>query len=163
MASRRDVLRYSAVGLGAIGLGVGPGSAKPGGRSQGAAGATHFAPLTHGESQNPDLVPTGATGFATFSLNDDGTLAYRVTARKVEDVVFAHIHGQAPRGETAGVVAFLFDFRPDLQDGPVDESGTVMDTGLVSAIVANPELYYVNLHTALNPAGEIRGQIRPRG
>jgi hypothetical protein len=170
MASRRDVLRSSAIGLGAVGIGAGIGSARPGRGSQGAAGADFIAPLTHGESENPNLERTGATGFATFTLNDDGTLGYRITAKNVENVTQAHVHGQAPKGETAGVVAFLLKFADsvsgpagDAEDGPVDVSGTVTGENLVSAIVENPELYYVNLHTVQNPAGEIRGQLRRRG
>lgn len=168
MPSRRRFIGRAA-GLAALGLGAGVGSAKPGGR-RGAKGADFVAPLTHGGSQNPNLEPTGATGFTTFSLNRDGTLDYRITAKTIENVTQAHIHGQATRRETAGVVAFLLAFSdtpagpPDqARDGPVDVSGTITDTALVRNIVANPELYYVNLHTVGNPAGEIRGQIRDTG
>lgn len=168
MPSRRTFVRHAA-GLAVLGLGAGVGSAKPGGR-QGASGGDFIAPLTHGGSQNPNLDPTGATGFTTFRLNRDGTLDYRITAKNVENVTQAHIHGQATRKETAGVVAFLLAFSDtpggpadQARDGPVDVSGTVTDTALVRNIVANPELYYVNLHTVQNAAGEIRGQIRDTG
>jgi len=51
----------------------------------------------------------------------------------------------------------------EMQDAPVDESGTVTDTDPVDAVVAPPEPYYLDLHTVRNPAGEIRGGIRETG
>ena len=33
------------------------------------------------------------------------------------------------------------------------------DAGTIKAIRQNPEGYYINLHTALNPGGEVRGQL----
>ena len=168
MPSRRAFLGCTAA-LSTIGIGTSVAVAQPDGR-QGAKGADFIAPLTHGESENPDLERTGATGFTTFTLNDDGTLDYRVTAKNVENVTQAHIHGQATRRETAGVVAFLVEFAStpagpehESEDGPVNVSGTVTDTDLVADIVSDPDLYYVNLHTVQNPAGEIRGQIRQTG
>lgn len=165
MPSRRNFLRLGA-SLVTVGVGVGIGTAQPDGR-QGANGADFIAPLTHGESENPDLERTGATGFTTFTQNEDGTLDYQITAKNVENVTQAHIHGQASRKERAGVVAFLLTNSStpagpadEAEDGPVNESGTVTDTDLVDNIVEDPELYYVNLHTVQNPAGEIRGQIR---
>lgn len=165
MSSRRTFLRCAAT-LTTIGIGTGLGAGHPDGR-QGADGADFIAPLTHGESENSNLEPTGATGFTTFTRNADGTLDYRVTAKNVENVTQAHIHGQAARGETAGVVTTLLMFAStpagpadEAQDGPVGVSGTVKDIELVDNIVANPDMYYVNLHTVQNPAGEIRGQIR---
>lgn len=165
MRSRRNFIGLAA-SLATVGVGAGIGGAKPDGR-QGAKGADFIAPLTHGESENPNLERTGATGFTTFTLNDDGTLDYRITAKHIENVTQAHIHGKASRGERAGVVAFLLAFsttpagpEDEAADGPVDESGTISDPDLVSAIVENPGQYYVNLHTVQNPAGEIRGQIR---
>lgn len=165
MSTRRTFLRCAA-SLTIVGAGVGIGAAQPKGR-QGAKGADFIAPLTHGGSENPNLEPTGATGFTTFSYNDDGTLDYRITAKNVDNVTQAHIHGPASRKERAGVLETLFAFSStpagpanEAEDGPVDETGTIENTELVENIVEHPEMYYVNLHTVQNPAGEIRGQIR---
>ncbi len=165
MASRRNLIRLAG-SLATAGVVTGIGAASPGGR-QGANGADFIAPLTHGESENPNLERTGATGFTVFSRNADGTLDYRLTAKNVENVTQAHIHGQASRGDTAGVVDPLVVFasgvvgpEDEAEDGPVDVSGTVTDTDLADNVAANPERYYVNLHTVRNPAGEIRGQLR---
>ena len=36
---------------------------------------------------------------------------------------------------------------------------TTVDPGLVAAIVADPEAYYVNVHNAPFPNGALRGQL----
>jgi hypothetical protein len=164
--SRRQVIK----GIGAAGILGTAGVSTAAAQGRGAAGSDLIAPLTHGESENPDLERTGASGFAKFSFDGD-KLDYTITARNIEDLTQAHIHGRAPRGERAGVVAFLIRFA-DSVTGPSDQAessspgdpivveGTVDNTDLVTAIKNSPEQYYVNVHTVGNPAGEIRGQLR---
>ena len=70
----------------------------------------------------------------------------------------SHIHGIAPRGVNAGV---KHDFFPQF---PKTVSGTFMNSVLVDGTQIKEDslllgYYYVNIHTALNPGGEIRGQI----
>lgn len=83
----------------------------------------------------------------TYTLTFDG-LSGPATA--------AHIHGPASRKESAGVVAPLGDKSPA---SPV--SGTVTLTDDQAKALASSKLY-VNVHTAANPGGEIRGQIVSR-
>jgi hypothetical protein len=128
-----------------------------------------FAPLTHGQSQqDPDR--SGSTGFVTFDEEDDSTLSFELTAKNVEGVTQVHIHGEADRDETAGIVADLVKYTENVdgsgdgepRDSPIEENGTIEDTDLVGDILDQPGRYYVNLHTVENPAGEIRGQLRER-
>lgn len=65
----------------------------------------------------------------------------------------AHIHGPATRVQSAGVVAPLGDKNPG---SPL--TGTVTLTDDQAKALASSKLY-VNVHTAANPGGEIRGQI----
>jgi hypothetical protein len=84
------------------------------------------------------------TKVLTYTLTFDG-LSGPATA--------AHIHGPAPRGQNAGVVAPLGDKSPT---SPVSGSVTLTDDQVKSLQSAK---LYANVHTAANPGGEIRGQI----
>ena len=140
-----------------------------------AASGNHFnAPLA-GRNEAP-AVDTGARGQALFSLNEDGTeLSYRLIVANIEGVTQAHIHC-APAATNGPVVVFLYGLTPatDRVNGVLAQ-GTITDANIVpgAANCATPittlgdlvELIrsgnaYVNVHTATNPAGEIRGQLR---
>ena len=49
---------------------------------------------------------------------------------------------------------------PSATDFSVGGCTTVNDEALLDAIAANPKAYYVNVHNANNPGGEIRGQLK---
>jgi hypothetical protein len=90
-------------------------------------------------------------GFGTATLTLDTTLNtidWNIVVFNIAAVTLDHIH-QAPAGANGGVV--------------IDFSGALVGSGLVdadvSAVVANPTGYYVNVHTGEFPGGAIRGQI----
>jgi CHRD domain len=64
----------------------------------------------------------------------------------------AHIHGPAAAGTNAGVV---IPFTGDLAS-PIKGSATLTDAQIADLEAGK---YYVNLHTAANKSGEIRGQL----
>lgn len=113
-------------------------------------------------------VQTSATGTATFEL-DGGIVSYVITVSDITDVTAAHIHGPAAASANAGVIVPLFA-APSGGTGDVEgqlvastftaaditASGVSMDSLLV--LMRNGQSY-VNVHTAVNPGGEIRGQI----
>lgn len=128
--------------------------------------------------QKNDLVLSGAqeipanTSTALGSMNvfytkETRILTYSVTWSGLSGPVTAmHIHGLAPKGFNAPVVQNIITtsgglFTPGAAFGATSKvSGTLLVDG---TIVKEQDLlngfYYVNIHTAANPAGEIRGQI----
>ncbi|WP_428492107.1 CHRD domain-containing protein [Rhodopila sp.] len=65
----------------------------------------------------------------------------------------AHIHGPATRAQSAGVVVPLGEKNPT---SPITGSATLTDEQVK---YLHSSKLYVNVHTAANPGGEIRGQI----
>jgi hypothetical protein len=64
----------------------------------------------------------------------------------------AHFHGPAPAGKAAGV---LVPIKSDLAS-PMKGSATLTDD---QAKALSEGMIYLNIHTAANKAGEIRGQL----
>ena len=64
----------------------------------------------------------------------------------------AHFHGPAEAGKNAGVAVAI----PNATSSPVEGSATLTDA---QAADLEAGKYYVNVHTAANPGGEIRGQV----
>jgi hypothetical protein len=67
----------------------------------------------------------------------------------------AHIHGPAEAGKNAGVVLWISTKGTPFVS-PFSGSATLTDAQ-ASDLMSG--LYYVNVHTAANPGGEIRGQL----
>ena len=64
----------------------------------------------------------------------------------------AHFHGPAEPGKNAGVAVAI----PNAGTSPVTGSATLTDAQAADLMAGK---YYVNVHTAANPGGEIRGQV----
>jgi hypothetical protein len=64
----------------------------------------------------------------------------------------AHFHGPAEAGKNAGVAVPI----PNQATSPVTGSATLTDAQAADLMGGK---YYVNIHTAANPGGEIRGQV----
>jgi hypothetical protein len=64
----------------------------------------------------------------------------------------AHFHGPAEPGKNAGVAVPI----PNQATSPVNGSATLTDAQAADLLGGK---YYVNIHTAANPGGEIRGQV----
>jgi CHRD domain len=103
---------------------------------------------------------TSGNGSMDFVYNRDSrTLSYTVRWNSLTGpVVQAHIHGTAQKGVNAGI---LQDWTTPI---PKAVSGTYSGSVLIDGVVFREEdlllgRYYVNIHTAMYPGGEIRGQI----
>lgn len=126
------------------------------------AGATVITYQVHLDGAQ-DNVATPATGNATLMLDTladtlDVNLTYSGLLAPAAD---AHIHCCAPPGADAPIV---IPFIPaGFVTGSTSGSFSHLFTGLTPALVGDIEsgLSYVNIHSTLFPAGEIRGQIVP--
>ncbi len=111
--------------------------------------------LTSGQ----EVPPNTSSGMGTADIAyDKGTrkLTYTVDYKNLTgNPVMGHVHGSAPRGENAGVLIPFSGL-------PASTSGRITGTADVPAdkeMDLMNGLFYVNLHTAMHPGGEIRGQI----
>lgn len=117
------------------------------------------APLT-GLSERPTPITNSATGAGFFSL-EGNTLTFSVNYGSLTGpATAAHIHGPTNTAQNAGV---LIDLAP-FNGGAFGTSGTFSGTRILTAAQRDMFLNgqtYLNVHTAANPGGEIRGQIAP--
>jgi hypothetical protein len=108
-------------------------------------------------SGKQEVPPTTSSGTGTFAASLDTaskTLTYTLTFENLTGpATAAHIHGPAARGKNAGVVVPLGGASPA---SPVTGSATLTDEQIKDLRAGK---YYVNVHTAANKGGEIRGQI----
>jgi hypothetical protein len=107
----------------------------------------------------PAGVASGASGVAVIQIDEaTGEISYRVVATNLPDAITgAHIHvGPAGVSPPMNIVQPL---KPTgLQSGLVF-AGTATNPTLAAAILANPENYYVNVHTTMCVPGAVRGQL----
>lgn len=110
-----------------------------------------FSSILNGDQEVPPVV-TPATGSGVFALHSGRTFSYNIAFEGLLGAeTAAHIHGPAPIGENAGVIFTLPLGSPKI--GTVGPLTPAQEDDLLAG------LWYVNIHSAMFPAGEIRGQI----
>lgn len=117
---------------------------------------------------------SSARGSALVSVALDGTYSFVVFVRGLSGpATAAHIHGPANATQTAPVLIGLCGPSSILATCTMDANGNLSISGSIGpgALQAGgitgaqfksyleDGLLYVNVHTALNPAGEARGQL----
>jgi hypothetical protein len=98
---------------------------------------------TSAATGNADIDYDAATKKLTWKLTYSG-LSGPATA--------AHFHGPAETSKNAGVAVAI----PNATSSPAEGSATLTDAQAADLMAGK---YYVNVHTAANPGGEIRGQV----
>jgi hypothetical protein len=97
-----------------------------------------------------------AKGAGTAEVNFDTTskmLTWKLSYSGLTGPATAgHFHGPAEPGKNAGVAVPI----TNIANSPVEGSATLTDAQAADLIAGK---YYVNVHTAANPGGEIRGQV----
>jgi hypothetical protein len=105
------------------------------------------------KSESPPNAST-ATGMADIDYDAASKkLTWKLTYSGLTGpATAAHFHGPAEPGKNAGVAVAI----PNATTSPNEGSATLTDAQAADLLAGK---YYVNVHTAANPGGEIRGQV----
>lgn len=120
----------------------------------GQAGAADALKATlDGKSEVP-ATTTGGSGTAELSYDAASKkLTWTVTYSGLSGpATAAHFHGPAEAGKNAGIAVAI----PNAGTSPVKGEATLTDAQAADLMSGK---YYINIHTAANPGGEIRGQV----
>ena len=131
-----------------------------------------FTAALTGAAERPTPVVTTATGTATItftpaSASTAASVAYSVTVQGLSGPpTVAHIHGPAGVDAAASPIV-SFNVTTTSTTSGIIAAGVFTSTGHATinmdslAVLLRNGNAYVNVHTAANPNGEIRGQIVP--
>jgi hypothetical protein len=121
-----------------------------------------------GAQETPATTSSAIGSMDVFYTRNTRILTYTVTWSGLTGAVAAmHIHGLAPIGYATGIVQNIITSSGGLATPNATlygVSGKFSGTLYVDGVAVKEEnllngLYYLNIHTAANPNGEIRGQI----
>ena len=114
-----------------------------------------FSGSMNAASQVPPNMTRGS-GLAEAWLNrDTNVLKYKITYSGLSGPATAgHFHGPAAAGANAGVVLPFAR-----TETPIEGQATLTPAQAADLLAGK---WYANIHTAANPAGEIRGQMLPK-
>ena len=104
---------------------------------------------------------SGANGVAVIQIDAaTGEISYLVVATNLPDTIAGspgvHIHVH-PAGQQTGPIVQHFELTG--RDKGLVAAGRATNAALAAAILADPENYYVNVHTKACPPGTVRGQL----
>ena len=117
----------------------------------------HLTANLQAAQENPGTGAAG-TGAASFTLTNDGTLHYKITLNNLSGAITgSHFHTGAI-GVNGGI---LWDITATYTGTSAQGFITGITPAQAKEFIAGD--MYVNVHTGLNPGGEIRGQINLAG
>ena len=132
-------------------------------------GELFAAPTLNGANERPTPVVSTATGVATFQVQGNSSVQYRLDVAGITGAIVAHIHTGV--ADSAGPVAVTL-YTSATPTGPL--TGTLASGSFTGANIQLQGISldsllslmrrgrtYVNVHTSANPSGEIRAQIEP--
>jgi hypothetical protein len=119
----------------------------------GPAFAEKMTIMLDGASEVP---PNTTTGKGTAEVDFDAAskkLSWKISYSGLTGpATAAHFHGPAEFGKNAGPAVAI----PNIATSPVEGSATLTDAQAADFVAGK---FYVNIHTAANPSGELRGQV----
>jgi CHRD domain len=106
-----------------------------------------------GEHEVPP-VQTSATGTGTISVGENKSISGSVTTKGVDGIA-AHVHQAAPGKNGPPIIT--------LEKGADGKWSIPKDSRLTDAQYASFQAgeLYINVHSAANKGGEVRGQLKP--
>jgi hypothetical protein len=117
------------------------------------AGGRPFTTTLSGANEVGGGDPDGSGTARVWVNPGTDVVCYEITVMNVDGAVAAHIH-HAPAGVNGPVVVPFAAPTAGTSSGCVDVARE-----LARDIVKHPADYYVNVHTAVVPAGAVRGQL----
>lgn len=123
----------------------------------GIASLTVFAQsmkVTLAGSQEVPPVVTSASGTGSIMVGPDGSVSGSVTTSGV-DATMAHIH-EAPMGQNGPVIVPFAKTADNAWSVP---AGSKLTAAQLQSLKSGN--LYINVHSAANKGGEIRGQLKP--
>ena len=172
--------RMSVLIVGLSVLAVGCSDSSPSAPSQGTTTTSTFTVPLSPANEVPTITNADASGSGTGTIaltvtKDNGGNITSATANiqisvagfpAGTTVTDAHIHNGAA-GTNAGVYVSAGLSSGELVltngSGSLTKNGINVPSDRAAAILSNPAGHYFNVHTALNPAGAIRGQLSGGG
>ena len=120
-----------------------------------ASNAVAFSAKLSGTSEVPANTSTGSGTLEASLDTQSNVLNWTVTYTGLTGAVKAgHFHGPAAAGANAGVA---LGFTGGVES-PIKGTATLTAAQAADLLAGK---WYVNLHTAANPGGEVRGQVAP--
>ena len=110
--------------------------------------------VTLAGSQEVPPVTTSASGTGSIMVGPDGSVSGTVTTSGV-DATMAHIH-EAPMGQNGPVIVPFAKTADNVWSVP---AGAKLTAAQLQSLKSGN--LYINVHSAANKGGEIRGQLKP--
>jgi hypothetical protein len=151
---QRDRGRATALGVAALSIAA---TALIGGPAR-ADTLEPYTALINGAQETPPVAsPSQGVAFLTFNKNSSD-LCYAISYSPLGGTeLVAHFHGPAAPGQAAGI---LHDISPSPSPLGSPKNGCVTLSKDETKLLAKG-LIYINVHSSIAPAGEIRGQVLP--
>lgn len=129
-----------------------------------------YKAILSGDNENPP-VESPTRGEAHFKLSDDGlSMSYKLNASNGPDITVGHIHSNTVGLNGPVVVNLVSPTACRRLNNGIRCEGTITQADFVNTLAGHPfsDLIammdegraYVNVHSAVHPSGESRGQIR---
>ncbi len=119
-------------------------------------GTTVFAGELRGSNEVP-AVPIGTVGSFVMTLDANNSLTLEANINGLPNPTAAHIH-TGVAGVNGGVLIGFASSAADFVNGRLSKTLQISSAN-ATALRANPQNFYFNVHTTGNPGGALRGQL----